>query len=270
MQAPFIEEPMSTYNARRSDRMTSHSLGDFAHSPALYRMKKDTPEPPERNQAFAFGTAAHVGILEGMGKMWESFAVGGPINEKTGKSYGTGTKKFAEWLEASGNDEAISTFEADMIAEMQAAVMAHEKAGPLLEGDTVVEGTLLADICDVPCQSRVDVFNNDTGTIIDLKTCADLDDFERDARKYHYIRQMAFYQMMADANGLEGLSCTLIAVEKKAPYRVGVWLIASRSIETEIENIHSALCNYEYAKSIDQWPTGFEETRILETKKGWA
>ena len=267
---PFIEESMDKYNDRRATRMTSHSLGDFMHSPALYRMKRDTPEPPERNQAFVFGTAAHVGILEGMDKLWTQFAVGGPINDKTGKCYGTGTKKFAEWLADSGHEDAISTDEATMIGDMMVAVQAHDKASALLAGDIVVEGTLLADMGGVPCQSRIDVFNNDTGTIIDLKTCADLDEFEWDARKYHYIRQMAFYRAMMNASGFADIDCKLIAVEKKAPYRVGVWSIADRSVCVEYENIAEALHLYTHAKTIDQWPTGFEETRILETKKGWA
>jgi hypothetical protein len=269
MPNPFITEPMATYNARRGEKMTSHSLSKFMHSPALFRMSQDEP-PGVRNQAFVFGEAAHIGILEGIGKVRDSIAVGGPINPKTNDCYGTKTKAFQTWLDDSTHDVAISASEFDMIQDMAVAVSAHTVASRLLEGDTVVEGTLMAEMCDVPCQSRLDVFNRETGTIIDLKTCADLDDFERDARKYNYIRQMAFYHTMARISGLQSPDCTLIAVEKKSPYRVGVWKIAHESIMVEVDGILDAIERYDLAKAIDQWPTGYEETRMIETKKGWA
>ena len=46
--------------------------------------------------ASATGRAAHTLILEGRERFLAEYAIGGPINEKTGQPYGTTTKAFAE------------------------------------------------------------------------------------------------------------------------------------------------------------------------------
>ena len=63
---------------------------------------------------------------------------------------------------------------------------------------------------------------------MDLKTCDDLTWFEADARKLGYLHQMAFYRAVL-AQVLDGLLVPvhIIAVEKKEPFRCGVWRSAT-------------------------------------------
>ena len=104
---------------------------------------------------------------------------------------------------------------------MNAAVWAHDDAAALL-ADGVPEGVVRAEYCGVPCQARLDWLNPERG-IVDLKTCDNLDWLQMDARSYEYAHQMAFYRaVLACAIGTN-LPVYLIAVEKREPFRCGVW-----------------------------------------------
>jgi hypothetical protein len=56
----------------------------------------------------------------------------------------------------------------------------------------------VGDYGGVPVQSRLDWFTEigEVPSIVDLKTCSDLDSFEYDARKFLYGIQFAFYQQI--------------------------------------------------------------------------
>jgi hypothetical protein len=56
----------------------------------------------------------------------------------------------------------------------------------------------------------------------------------------------------------------LIAVEKKEPYRCGVWQLSSEVLnlaqkenEQAIDRLHACIAN-------DSWPTGYEEPRVFD------
>jgi hypothetical protein len=117
--------------------------------------------------------------------------------------------------------------------------------------------------------------------IVDLKTCDDLTWFESDARRFHYHHQLAFYQSVfeaaitkptngrrvteREANGDATACCPvyIIAVEKKEPYRCGVWLVNSETLLFARAEIESAIERFKIAQADDHWITGYEELRIL-------
>jgi len=128
----IIREPSDTYHARAKEHLSSHALGDFRRCPALYRKKQLGLIPRKDSDAFVVGRAAHLLILEGRGRFEAEFAVGGPVNPKTGLPYGSGTKAFAEWAERLGKP-ALSDADAALIEEMSASVRGHAIASSLLE-----------------------------------------------------------------------------------------------------------------------------------------
>ena len=141
------------------------------------------------------------------------------------------------------------------------AVQNNKNATELLSSG-VAEAVVRTDYCGMPCQIRMDWFNPQMG-IVDLKTCAELKWFENDAKKYNYIRQMAFYQRVLKQVTGELFPTTLIAVEKQEPYNCGVWTITQEALENfaksneyHIERLKTCIAN-------KQWPTGYEEIRIL-------
>ena len=86
----------------------SHLLADFRESPALYRRKVSGEITESESSAFVMGRAAHCLILEGGNAFDREYVVtDGPINPRTGESYGRNTKAFAEWA-ATQEREIIS------------------------------------------------------------------------------------------------------------------------------------------------------------------
>ena len=106
----IIHEPSAVYHeqSRTGKYLSSHLLADFRESPALYRRKVSGEITESESSAFVMGRAAHCLILEGRNAFDREYVVtDGPINPRTGESYGRSTKAFAEWA-ATQEREIIS------------------------------------------------------------------------------------------------------------------------------------------------------------------
>jgi hypothetical protein len=256
----LAREPYGRYAEKRETHISSHQLAVFRRSPAVYLANKG--KYVESN-AYAFGRAAHTLILEGEISLRREYAIGGPVNPKTGRIYGSDTKAYAEWIAEQGRP-AISQEQLDTLMAMNDSVRKHKTASGILCAG-MAEGVIRCDIAGMPCQGRFDWVANDPGVgIADLKTCADLDEFERDCRRYEYVHQLAFYRMlMREVSGYTA-PCYVIAVEKAAPYRCGVWIIYEPLLDqAERENL-AALARLRQCLTTGHFPTGFEELRVYD------
>jgi hypothetical protein len=254
-------EPAEEYHARAKEYLTSHQLGDFRKCPLFYHRKKHGHIADEDRPAYLVGRAAHTLILEGLDRFEAEFAVGGPINPKTGAAFGTGTKAWSEWAEAQGKPVLTET-QFDLVARMNESVRTHPAAMELL-AEGVAEGVVRADYCGMPCQIRMDWFEPHLG-IVDLKTCDDLTWFEADARRYGYAHQLAFYRaVLAEPLGVY-MPVHLIAVEKKEPYRSGVWKLAPEVLTAAQRENEAAIDRLKFCLAEEQWPTGYEEARSFD------
>ena len=126
------------------------------------------------------------------------------------------------------------------------------------------EAVVRAEYGEVACQIRMDWFDTTTG-ITDLKTVDALDYFEADARRYGYVHQLAFYRgVLHAACGLK-YTCQFIAVEKKEPFRVGVWLVTGDLLDyAERENL-AAIKRLRQCETEARWPTGYEDLRFFDS-----
>jgi hypothetical protein len=257
----IIIEPAEEYHSRRNEFLSSHMLADFRKCPELFHKKETEQITDEDRPAYVIGRAAHCLILEGNEVFDNEYIVGEPINEKTGKPYGRNTLAYQEWVTAQ-DKPVLSPSEYEFIRRLQLAVCLHNNASKLLE-DGIAEGVVRAKYIGVPCQIRMDFFSEAHG-IIDLKTCDDLTWFEADARRYGYIYQLAFYRAVLREASKIKYPIHLIAVEKKEPFRCGVWQVSDEVLElAEIENA-AAIGRLRKCRSENLWPTGYEEIRILD------
>jgi len=255
-------EPAEAYHAKAGEYLSSHQLLDFIRCPWLHRKKalgliegKDSP-------AYLVGRAAHVRILEGRDAYGAAFALGGPINPKTGKPYGSATKAFAEWARGQGKP-VLSHEQVELIEQMASGVaMNSEAVDLLLYGRS--EGVVRTEYCGATCQARIDWLHPHRG-IVDFKTCDDLTWFEADARRYGYRHQVAFYRAVL-AQPLDGLLVPvyLIAVEKKEPFRCGVWRVSDDTLTIAQRENEAAIRRLLACRDQDHWPTGYEEVRVLD------
>ena len=256
-------EPAEAYHARAGEYLSSHQLLDFVKCPLLYRRKRDGLVLDEDRPAYLLGRAAHVRILEGADAYRTAFALGGPVNPKTGRPYGPRTKAFAAWAETQGKP-VLSHDQVDLVERMAEGVALNAEAADLLRCG-LAEGVVRADYCGLPCQARIDWVHPHRG-IVDLKTCDDLTYFEADARRYGYHRQLAFYRaVLAQAAGnLVAVPVHLVAVEKKEPFRCGVWRVSEDTLRLAQGENEAAIRRLLVCRERDQWPTGYEEIRVLD------
>jgi hypothetical protein len=219
--------------------------------------------PDEDRPAYLVGRAVHTLALEGDARFDAEYTVGGPINPKTGQPYGSTTKAWAEWAE-SQRKAVLTDAQYALVTAMANSVRTHELASSLL-AEGIAEGVVRADYCGMPCQIRMDWFNPRRGGIIDLKTCDDLTWFEADARRYGYAHQVAFYRaVLAQVVGTP-MPIHLIAVEKKEPYRCGVWKVTDDTLTVAQKENEAAIQRLQRSLAKDCWPTGYEEARFFES-----
>jgi len=256
-------EPEHVYHAQSDKNLSSHQLADFRRSPLLYFKRKVGIVTDADTPAYLVGRAAHVRILEGRDRYETAFAIGGPINEKTGKPYGSATKAWAEWAAAQGKP-VLSEEQAALVEKMAMGVATSNVAIDLIV-DGVAEGVIRRDYCGAPCQARLDWVHPHLG-LVDLKTCDDLTWFEADARRYGYAYQLAFYRAML-ALLTEGLLVPvhLVAVEKKEPFRCGVWRVSDDCLAQAQRENEAAIERLKNCDRRGEWPTGYEEIRLFDS-----
>jgi hypothetical protein len=257
----LVREPEEAYHAKSKDYLTSHRLGEFRRNPLLFRKKELGMVPEEDRPAYLLGRAAHVLILEGENSLADRYAVGGPVNPKTGEVYGSRTKAFQEWAESQGKP-VLTDEQHALIENLHQSVQAHKHARELFSAG-VPEGVVRANYASLPCQARLDWVNPSLG-IVDLKTCDDLDWLQADARSYGYAHQLAFYRAVATVVVGDPLPVWLVAVEKKEPFRCGVWRMGDDILAIAQKENEEAIARLVKCRASDSWPTGYEDVRVFD------
>lgn len=258
----LIQEPAEAYHAKSGEYLTSHLLADFRRCPVLYHRKRlGLIAEREDRPAYLVGRAAHTVILEGEVAFSVRYAVGGPVNPQTGLPFGTQTKTWAQWA-AAQKKEVITEDQRFLVNRIADSVRQHAQAQNLLASgyaERVVRSNYKARFCQI----RMDWFDPHLG-IADLKTCDDLAWFEADARRYGYIHQLAFYRaVLAQVIGIY-VPCHFIAVEKKEPFRCGVWRISPEVVAAAQGENELAIQALNACQVRNYWPTGYEELRRFD------
>ncbi len=258
--ALLIREPAEVYREKAGEYLTSHQLADFRRCPLLYWKKRQGLIEEEDRPAFLVGRALHTLVLEGQDAFGKQYAVGGPVNPRTGQPYGANTKAFAQWAAEQGKP-VLTLAQLELVNNMARAVRSHQLATELLSSG-MPEGVVRTEYCGLPCQVRIDWFDPYRG-IIDLKTCDDLDWFESDARRYGYVYQVAFYRaVLAKITGILH-PVYFIGVEKREIYRCGVWKVDDCALDSAQRENEAAIEQLKHCVATDTWPTGYEQMRTF-------
>jgi hypothetical protein len=257
----LVREPAHAYHAQAGTYLSSHRLADFRRNPLLYKRKLDGQIKDEDRPSFLIGRATHVRVLEGPKAYADQYACGGPLNPKTGEAFGSRTKAFQEWAEAQGKP-VLTDEQAALVETLNAAVYGHDSAAALLS-DGVPEGVIRTEYCGVASQARLDWLNPERG-IVDLKTCDNLDWLQIDARSYEYAHQLAFYRAVLACVIETVLPVYMIAVEKREPFRCGVWRMGEDVLGIAQKDNEEAIRRLKTCRDRDHWPTGYEEMRTFD------
>lgn len=194
--------------------------------------------------------AAHTLILDGRERYEAEYAVGRPLAAKTGKPFRSNTKAFTDWAEKLGKP-GIADTDAAMIEEMAASVRSHVFARELL-ADGVPEGLVRCRRHGFLCQARLEWVNLvDRRGLVDLKTADSIDSLESHIDAFKYVHQLAFYRSLFEQASGVMLPVHIIAVEKREPFRCGVWRISAHYLDAaqpandDAGGIHSGHLNRE-------------------------
>ena len=253
-------EPADEYHAKAKQYLSSHQMIDFMTCPWLYRKKQLALIQAKETEAYLLGRAAHCRILEGREAYESQFALGGPINPKTKKPFGKESQAFRGWAGEQGKP-GIHFDDLDQIENMASGLSMNDKAVDLLLYGRA-EGVLRTEYCGMSCQCRFDWIHPHEG-IVDMKTCDDLTWFESDARRYRYINQLAFYQAVLAEVIDELVPVHIVAVEKREPYRCGVWMISDEALYLACQENEAAIKRLQLCREHNHWPTGYEDIRLL-------
>jgi len=209
--------------------------------------------------AMRFGSLAHCAVLE-PDELSKRYQLAPDRRTKEGKA------AVAEM--AAAGIEAVS--EADMVlaVNMAVAVHGHPTAGALLQGGQAEQSFWWDDIATgMRCKCRPDWLSADGATIVDLKTCQDASPaaFARSVAAWSYQVQAAHY--------LAGTLATrfiFVAVEKTAPYAIGVYELDTEGLIHGSIARHNALQRIQDCRAINEWP-GYTDGGIQTLQlPGWA
>lgn len=260
-------ESMADYHRQSSKYLGSGKLEIFRdESPELFKKDLDGKLPKFDSVAYAQGRGAHTMILEGMDIYMETYTIGGPSN-KQGEPYQRSSKAFIQWCEDEGLEAefVLSKIDHDLNLNMLAGCQRNpDIVKILLEGEP--EKVIRARYHGIDCQIRPDWIGPTHG-ITNLKTCRNLKYFKKDARwTFNYIASEAFYRGVAHAalSDMPEMPCTYIAVEKREPYRAGIFPISWELLDEEEEKNCEAIDRLIQCRETGVWPTLFEGHNHIE------
>lgn len=107
------------------------------------------------------------------------------------------------------------------------------------------------------CKARPDIINPRRRLLADLKTTRSTDVrlFGHDIARYSYHAQLAHYSDgVCNALGWRPEQHILIAVEKSAPYDVGVFPFGADALEVGDDKVHTLLALLKECLDTDTWP----------------
>lgn len=213
-----------------------------------------------------FGSAAHIAILQP--ELFEGRVVKGPEDRRGNK-----WKDADEWCAAEGKTLLIASAYDEVLAMRDAVHADPWINGIITGGKPIVEasGYWIDPETGELCRCRPDLYREDLGIIIDLKSSlsAHPDAFARSVINYGYHAQEAHYSDGWTALGKPVSGFVFLAWEKKSPYAFGVYELPPSIVEEGRALMRKALNRYAECKKVNRWPAYGEGVQELSFKR-WA
>ena len=166
---------------------------------------------------------------------------------------------LAEWTENNPGRQVLSEEVWQQLHDMRDAVINHPAAGALLEsypGEAEKSVYWNDKTTGVLCRCRPDWWRDDN-ILVDLKTTEDAstEGFAKSIANYRYDVQAAYYlDGVEAATGKRPKAFVFIAVEKKQPYGVGVYVLDAASLDLGRAQYQHDLAIYAECLANDNWP----------------
>lgn len=255
-----LVEDLESEAYHKAPGVSKSGLDRFSRSPAHYMayLQGQTKE----TDALRFGRLFHRYILEPDScrlAVWD-----GPArNTKEGKA------AWAEFLDKFAGCEVVSAEDHAKLTGMRDAVYAHPAARDLLSipGRSELSRWSYDPASGELCKCRPDRLL-DIGMALDLKSTENASPkaFAKSCADYRYHVQAAYYPDVLD---LDEKRFPFIAVEKSAPYAVGVYELSPEDVEMGRYLYQRDLLKISECKISKSWPAYSEQIEPL-TLPAWA
>ncbi|MBN1436188.1 MAG: PD-(D/E)XK nuclease-like domain-containing protein [Sedimentisphaerales bacterium] len=253
-------ETTEQYRAQKGKCLTGPLLMDFDECPWLYH--RQISEQIRDRREYLVDRAAHVRILEGREVYEQTFALGGPINQKTGKPFDRFDREFSKWLKKQDGKPRLEHDQVDLIEQMAAGLAQNDLAVDLLLYGRS-NGVVRTNYCGLPCQAWFDWVHPHRG-IVDFQPCYSLDLTDCELQRSSCQRQLAFDRALL-AQRLDGLLVPVyvIGIERDEPFRCGVWQISDEVLAKSQAENEASIAKLIECQQHGRWSTNFEELRIV-------
>ena len=243
--------------------MNNSKLGVLKRCPAKFKWLSEHER--HDSDALKIGRAIHTAVLEPE-KFNDEFLCLPDIDRRTTK----GREIYAELVSQNPDKTILKPDDFNMALDVATSVRGNAHANYLLRG-AATEVTLdwTHEETGIPCKARVDAYNHELATLIDIKTTQDASrgGFPRKLFAYGYHRQAAYYLEAMRQNGEPADHFVFIAVEKEPPYAVGLYRLSDQTIQLSKQENDALLRLYAECKRTDSWPgytQGIEDIAIPE------
>lgn len=230
--------PARDYHARQE--VSSTHVRNLLRCPQLALHRQTNPI---QSEALEFGEAFHTAMLEPI--RFKKEYKPAPVGDKRATKV---KKAWDDLRKMNPNATLLKRDKYDDLTGMYDSVMNHPQGGRLLRAGGDIEVTLLGhhEQTDTGLRCRCDILLDDR--IVDLKSTVDASPggFARSVFKFGYHIQAAFYQLIVEQVTGKLLPFQFIAVEKKAPYLVGVYELEEEYMELGRSKINDAMLIHKF------------------------
>lgn len=264
------------YYAPELGLVSKSALGPLSKSPAHYRAWLESPSEP--TEALLFGRALHMAVLEPE-RFRETYVVEphfGDLRAVAGRTtteQGRANKaRKVEWLAEHEGVERVTADWWESIVGISASIAQHPIASRILrDGQPELGARWTDEETGLECRCRPDYYVAPREMAADLKSTLDASPrgFAKACAKYNYHWQDALYRAGIAASGSPIKHFVFIAVEKVAPYAVGVYSLSPDDIEKGHDAVRRHMDTMAECMRTGEWPAYAPGIQTIELPP-WA
>lgn len=248
----LFDVPAEEYHRREPHTVSKSALDQMDRSPAHYRAWLGGLQQ-ETTPALAFGTAAHMALLEP-----ELYSQRYAVEPDFGDCrYKQAKADRDAWRAANAGRELLSDADFHRIRKMVAAIHEHPAASRLVaDGRREVTLRWVDEVSGLRCKSRADIWVPSKRIAVDMKTTEDAspEAFSRSVTRWRYFVQDALYRMGFAACGEPITHFAILAVEKEPPYAVAVYTLDEEAVAKGYDAARRDIERIRECIERDHWP----------------
>tara|TARA_R100001460_G_scaffold13271_6_gene30040 strand:+ start:325 stop:1155 length:831 start_codon:yes stop_codon:yes gene_type:complete len=225
---------------------SSSTIRKALNSPKKYLYDKTAESVPTK--AMEEGTAVHTYFLEN--ELFKNRYCYKP------KAFNGRTKEGKQWMEEHGHLNILAAEWEENLIHMNHSFL-DSPAKMIYDLDGLTELSYFSeDLGGIRAKCRPDWISNDSRIVVDLKTTQDASPkgFQKSIGQFGYHIQGAWYLRVLQNLGFDANEFIFIAIEKTAPFCVGVYRASTEMIEEGSKKVDEAIEKILWCKDNDSYP----------------